>query len=163
MIFTACSFVILSWVITFYVIWVTCMMSLVWHVWKLCIYLWIDLTKLAQIDLSLTFTHVADVSRLEISAGHWPVNFSVCLVNIVANRTCMIGKVSLQQNVYQSGRFSSGKCWRLLLEQSLVPHFFLHSNPHFIPHSTEWNGDRNADRNVHGNAHGNAHRNALCN
>ena len=39
--------------------------------------------------------------RLEISAGHWPVNFSVCLLNIVAYWTCMTSKCFLQQNVYK--------------------------------------------------------------
>ena len=60
-------------------------------------------------------------SRLEISAGHWPVKFSVCPANIVAYRTRMTGKFCFQKKcVSELFFFFSGKCWRLLLEQSLV-------------------------------------------
>ena len=44
-------------------------------------------------------------SWLEISAGHWLVNFSLCPANIVAYRTCMTGKFFYNKIRIRSGFF----------------------------------------------------------
>ena len=77
------------------------------------------------------FSHLITVSALHMTvrckarnivpvSGHWPVHFSVCPANIVAYWTCMTCRFFYNKMRIRSGFFFSGKCWRLLWEQSLV-------------------------------------------